>query len=1092
MWTHFIKNDTTVSPNRTYIVFGRNSSIMTQNDFIEALLLADQQFLLEFRQVLLNLSYPYFYIEFSPILRNQNPNMQFFAVQTDAPTSPTWLAGNHRLAPESATSIKAYLKDVLVEKQLNFFQEIGRFIRAKLDEGIDIILSRWESDVTYIIYTDNIPEMIFKGAEFIMNRIITPVETVSGKILDGPDGLKLYSNSVESLPNDGRYIIYTIPNLTYENMAKQLIESTDFRRFIQRAWLLVPFTKFDIFFASSALPVTFVAIENLTLPDFSSNVDGPVGVFPGDEFHPQHGTMLHKTGENVFWPIKSNDITNYAHIGGFVRTANPTVMENFLSDLGNFMLSQLGSYYINIAPVQRWLAVEFTKESSEFLKGISLSTVQQLSYHRQWHFDRVPWIGGEGYWLILNGENQAIHWDQVFEFTGSFVDAWIRALSQIPYDKYYVEFDSDNPVRVLIAKAGDELSNIADRTPFEDKIANATSRDFITFLNLSGDGYLVVPLPKSSVINYANISTFTRTADIDTQKDFWNFVIDVYRKRLSLRPNKSSKLWLSTHGTGVKWLHVRIDTAPKYYHFGQNASRPLITPISVPSSFKIPTVFNPSVTSSSTSRITPTLPTILPSLPSTVKIIPITLPLPASPIQRFEINRYLIKSIMKDSLGVFVANLNEIKKLYPNARIDWDNFLIEAVSVGNREIVNYIMSNLSQFRDIDKTLAEANKIAAQKRFNNLIVLMQSISGRTYLQSLREGYALGGWLEELERLPAIATVEELEILIDLASKFGTPQNEKTVAWLCSRLNPQYIITVNMINTFLNCLSSGDIFRYRMARNIYPSDIIRIPMDIALPSIIKAAAEGGHINYFETVINQTNEPALYYPESLYIAAFNGRHEFVRKFLNYGIGPVLLGYAESGYLAELVDIIQQYNITMNDITEILTAAATNDHLEIVRYLVERYKPPDMTRLNIALKSATTPDSNRFEITNFLIDGINITPEYEKSLLLASAESGDLRLVSKLIPRFIDILSEVLLSVIRSGNIDTFRYIIKNFNDRITPIMYRNMFDEIINSNATIENLRMLEIIIPRIDKSYLQSKASSPIFEDVDIYNLLQFYL
>ncbi len=27
-------------------------------------------------------------------------------------------------------------------------------------------------------------------------------------------------------------------------------------------------------------------------------------------------------------------------------------------------------------------------------------------------------------------------------------------------------------------------------------------------------------------------------------------------------------VWLSTAGAGVSWLHVRLDTRPKYYHHG--------------------------------------------------------------------------------------------------------------------------------------------------------------------------------------------------------------------------------------------------------------------------------------------------------------------------------------------------------------------------------------------------------------------------------------------------------------------------------------------------------------------------------------------
>ena len=32
-----------------------------------------------------------------------------------------------------------------------------------------------------------------------------------------------------------------------------------------------------------------------------------------------------------------------------------------------------------------------------------------------------------------------------------------------------------------------------------------------------------------------------------------------------LQDNQGKKVWLSTHGLGVHWLHIRLDFSPKYY-----------------------------------------------------------------------------------------------------------------------------------------------------------------------------------------------------------------------------------------------------------------------------------------------------------------------------------------------------------------------------------------------------------------------------------------------------------------------------------------------------------------------------------------------
>ena len=35
----------------------------------------------------------------------------------------------------------------------------------------------------------------------------------------------------------------------------------------------------------------------------------------------------------------------------------------------------------------------------------------------------------------------------------------------------------------------------------------------------------------------------------------------------TLERRGASLTWLSTEGSGVPWLHVRMDSSPKYYHY---------------------------------------------------------------------------------------------------------------------------------------------------------------------------------------------------------------------------------------------------------------------------------------------------------------------------------------------------------------------------------------------------------------------------------------------------------------------------------------------------------------------------------------------
>jgi hypothetical protein len=70
----------------------------------------------------------------------------------------------------------------------------------------------------------------------------------------------------------------------------------------------------------------------------------------------------------------------------------------------------------------------------------------------------------------------------------------------------------------------------------------------------------VVPIPRAGK-NYATLFDFCANAPIVQQQEFWKRVAEVSRKQMK----KFKKVWVSTHGLGVPYLHVRISDSPKYY-----------------------------------------------------------------------------------------------------------------------------------------------------------------------------------------------------------------------------------------------------------------------------------------------------------------------------------------------------------------------------------------------------------------------------------------------------------------------------------------------------------------------------------------------
>jgi hypothetical protein len=107
-------------------------------------------------------------------------------------------------------------------------------------------------------------------------------------------------------------------------------------------------------------------------------------------------------------------------------------------------------------------------------------------------------------------------------------------------------------------------------SPFLDVPANPrdfseylrTDAEVVEFSNLGGDARLIVPCPRSAGANYSHLAAFHRSADLEQQHALWQAVAAAVSSRVSETP-----LWLSTAGGGVDWLHVRLDSRPKYYAY---------------------------------------------------------------------------------------------------------------------------------------------------------------------------------------------------------------------------------------------------------------------------------------------------------------------------------------------------------------------------------------------------------------------------------------------------------------------------------------------------------------------------------------------
>lgn len=82
----------------------------------------------------------------------------------------------------------------------------------------------------------------------------------------------------------------------------------------------------------------------------------------------------------------------------------------------------------------------------------------------------------------------------------------------------------------------------------------------ISFNNISGDTRLIIPAPVKGK-SFPTMKKFIDNASRQHQIEFWKYVAKEVKKEMK----QHSELYISTHGLGVPYFHVRICTTPKYY-----------------------------------------------------------------------------------------------------------------------------------------------------------------------------------------------------------------------------------------------------------------------------------------------------------------------------------------------------------------------------------------------------------------------------------------------------------------------------------------------------------------------------------------------
>ncbi|MEO0972526.1 MAG: hypothetical protein AAFX85_05470 [Pseudomonadota bacterium] len=110
----------------------------------------------------------------------------------------------------------------------------------------------------------------------------------------------------------------------------------------------------------------------------------------------------------------------------------------------------------------------------------------------------------------------------------------------------------------------------ADASAFAEHLDAAGPAHVRRFENLGGDAELVVARSPAQDAPFAHLAAFLRYASPDQRRALWAATGQAVMEIVARRP-----VWLSTSGLGVPWLHIRLDSTPKYYQFAPYVRLPV-------------------------------------------------------------------------------------------------------------------------------------------------------------------------------------------------------------------------------------------------------------------------------------------------------------------------------------------------------------------------------------------------------------------------------------------------------------------------------------------------------------------------------------
>lgn len=156
---------------------------------------------------------------------------------------------------------------------------------------------------------------------------------------------------------------------------------------------------------------------------------------------------------------------------------------------------------------------------------------------------------------------------KLWQTSATYRSLFTLTLQSVPFTAFLWESPPlskgslEQPFESVLVDCPSLVGVTPDRQTFARYFQNDTGDGIVSFSNLGHDARLLAPCPLGPAPAYAHLAAFVRQAPEQQVHALWRNLGRELQAHLRAQPT-----WTSTNGLGVYWLHLRLDSRPKYYH----------------------------------------------------------------------------------------------------------------------------------------------------------------------------------------------------------------------------------------------------------------------------------------------------------------------------------------------------------------------------------------------------------------------------------------------------------------------------------------------------------------------------------------------